>query len=167
MLQYYTPGLADCPLCWNNSFLGLQRRFTNFLCYITSDFTLYFYNSFLGLLCMFTDFLCYSTTHQGFGGFSSMLEQFFPGIMNVCSRIFYATVLHTRVWRIFPYTGRIPSRDYYVQVATLINIIEGRFFTGCFVPEDVLSRWTFCPKELMSLRTFWLQPDISTAPMTM
>jgi hypothetical protein len=35
-----------------------------------------------------------------------------------------------------------------------MNIIEGRFFTERFVPEDVLSRWTSCPKDVLSLRTF-------------
>jgi hypothetical protein len=128
--------------------------FTDFLCYSTTDFPLYWNNSFLGLLYMFTDFLCYSTTHKGFGGFSSMLEQFFPGIMYVCSRIFYATVLHTGFGGFSPYTGRIPSRDYYVQDATLINIIEGCFFKGRFVPEDVLSRWTFSLKDVLSQGRF-------------
>jgi hypothetical protein len=142
--------------------------------------------------------------HTGFGGFSSMLEQFFPGIItyvhrfsmlqyygfpSILEQFFPGIIMHVHgfsmlqyytpgvwriflyvgtivswdyvcmftdflchstthwVWRIFPYTGRIPSRDNYVQDATLTNITEGRFFTGRFVPEDVLSRSlrTFCP----------------------
>jgi hypothetical protein len=50
----------------------------------------------------------------------------------------------------FLYIGTILSWDYYVQDVTLINIIEGHFFTGCFVPDDVLSCWTFCPKDVLS-----------------
>jgi hypothetical protein len=61
-----------------------------------------------------------------------------------------------------------PERDknyYYIEHLAFINITVGYFFSGCFVPEDVLCRWMFfpgmfrpsrcfVPLDILSLRTF-------------
>jgi hypothetical protein len=90
--------------------------------------------------------LQYYTLGTGFGGFSSILEQFFPGIIMYVHRFSMLQYLHTThwVWRIFLYIGTILSWDYYVQDATLINIIEG-FFHRTFCPAGPFVPRTFCP----------------------
>ncbi len=91
--------------------------------------------------------------HIGFGGFSSILEQFFPGIITYVhgfSMLQYFT----------PRLADFPLywNNYFLELLRIrcysYEYYRRTFFHRTFCPWGCFSRWTFCPKDVLSLWTF-------------